>query len=60
MYIKIILFLLANDTQSIFENLSDEDEVVFSDCDDVDKDPNYVPVNILDTSIDQLCTAEGI
>lgn len=47
-------------TQSIFENLFDED-IVCSDCDDVDKDPNYIPfINLKTTTMDPLCTADGM
>lgn len=61
-YIEITLFffLLATNTQSIFENLFDEDILNSSDCDNVDKDPNYTPFINLETTMDPLCTADGM
>jgi len=59
-YIKIIFFfLLVKYNQSIFENLFDEN-IVYSDCENVDKNPNYISFINLETTIDPLCTADGM
>ncbi|XP_060881369.1 uncharacterized protein LOC132952892 [Metopolophium dirhodum] len=50
----------SKNTLSIFENLWDEDTAVYSDCDDVDKDLNYIPFINLETSINPINIADVI